>query len=208
MSNIYFTSDTHFGHANIIKFCNRPFLSEEELITVEQDLKCKISREAVERMNQALIDNINRIVKRDDILWHLGDFCWGGYKEAKTYRDQINCRNVNLIWGNHDEPEIRPLFNEAYDRKLIKVGNQPIILDHYPILSWNGSYHGCWHLFGHVHGNLSKDPLFNAVLQRILSLDVGVDGYECDGRMTPWAYEEIEDHIKKKIPLWQRFKAV
>lgn len=58
-SKVYFTSDTHFYHSNIIGFCKRPFKN-------------------VEDMNETLIENWNRVVGQDDIVFHLGDFCLGG----------------------------------------------------------------------------------------------------------------------------------
>ena len=58
-SNVYFTSDTHFQHGNIIKFCNRPYSNVEE-------------------MNNAIIENWNSVVGPNDIVFHLGDFAWSG----------------------------------------------------------------------------------------------------------------------------------
>ena len=80
-SRCYFTSDTHFGHANIIKFCNRPFKNVEE-------------------MNQKLIENWNSVVGPNDLVFHLGDFAFGGQPLWRYIREQLN-GNIILIKGNH-----------------------------------------------------------------------------------------------------------
>lgn len=79
---VFFTSDTHFKHANIIKFCERPFGSIEE-------------------MNEALIANWNRVVGKDDFVFHLGDFCFGGSEAWNSILDRLNGK-IYLVLGNHD----------------------------------------------------------------------------------------------------------
>ena len=64
-SRVFFTSDTHFNHTNIIRFCNRPFKD-------------------VTHMNETIIANWNSVVGPDDIIFHLGDFCLGGSAEWKN----------------------------------------------------------------------------------------------------------------------------
>lgn len=94
MSKVYFTSDSHFGHGNIIKYCKRPFLSDYEKSLFDQGKDFKVGRESVEWMDQTLIDNINAVVGSDDILWHLGDFSFAPYAVAKRYRDAIKCQTM------------------------------------------------------------------------------------------------------------------
>lgn len=79
----FFTSDTHFGHANIIRFCNRPFRNVEE-------------------MNEALIENWNLVVSEDDTVFHLGDFAFGGSNVWKSIIPRLN-GHINLIIGNMTE---------------------------------------------------------------------------------------------------------
>jgi calcineurin-like phosphoesterase family protein len=86
-SKVYFTSDTHFYHSNIIGFCKRPFKN-------------------VEDMNETLIGNWNRVVSQDDIVFHLGDFCLGGSHEWTKILNRLNGK-IYLILGNHDLPKIR-----------------------------------------------------------------------------------------------------
>ena len=82
MANIYVTSDTHFNHKNIIEYCNRPYSSVEE-------------------MNKAIIDNWNSVVKDEDTVYVLGDFCLGGKEAIKELCSQLKGHKI-LIKGNHD----------------------------------------------------------------------------------------------------------
>ena len=103
-SKVFFTSDTHFYHGNIIRFCNRPFKD-------------------VETMNETIISNWNNTVDQDDIVFHLGDFCLGGSAEWTRILDRLNGR-IYLIMGNHDLKNIRQgykdiwqLFGHVHTRK-------------------------------------------------------------------------------------------
>lgn len=157
----WFTSDSHCGHANIIKHCNRPFINVHE-------------------MNKGIIDNINSVVKASDVLYHLGDFSWK--KTAARYRKKIRCRNVILILGNHDPQTkngqpldiLHEIFSQVFVMLRIKPivfgSQQPIILSHYAMRTWNGSHRGSWNLFGHSHGTLPDNES--------KSLDVGVDKHD------------------------------
>jgi calcineurin-like phosphoesterase family protein len=155
---VWFTADLHLGHANIVRFCERPFLSpqEQELLRQQgQRGKWRISQETVPRHDDGLIEAINECAEPGDMLWILGDFCWGGLVEAAAYRERIRCRNLFFVWGNHDHPSIRPIFTEAIEQGMIEIEGQPIWLNHYPMRSWNRSFHGSWHLYGHgapLHG--------------------------------------------------------
>lgn len=142
---IYFTGDTHFGHANIIKYCNRPYSSVQE-------------------MNEMLIKNWNDTVSPTDTIYHVGDFAFDS--NPQKYLVRLNGHKV-LIKGNHDKKPT-PGWMQVVDYKEIKVERQTIILFHYAMRVWNKSNHGSWSLFGHSHGGLPNDP-------KLLSFDVGVD---------------------------------
>lgn len=152
----YFTADNHFGHRNIIKYCNRPF-------------------ESLEEMDAVMVERINERVTPKDRLFVLGDFSYRA--EAQPYLAKINCKNVWLIKGNHDK---RPTERDGFTRVLdyyedkFDIGGEhkPIVLFHYPLLSWNQSHRGSWHLYGHVHGTISGD---RGLTEGKYCIDVGVD---------------------------------
>src|SRR5262249_1688176 len=118
---LWFTADLHLGHGNIIKFCNRPFMTAKEQAELRGNprAKLRLSDETIRRHDDALIDTINACVGADDVLWILGDFCWGQLHEATEYRKRIRCRNVHLVWGNHDHRSVRGVFGEAIEQRMI-----------------------------------------------------------------------------------------
>jgi calcineurin-like phosphoesterase family protein len=201
--NVWFTADLHLGHANIIRFTQRPFLSEAEqemLRTLGPRGKWRVSDETLRRHDDALIDAINERVDEGDMLWILGDFCTGGLVDAQRYRNRIRCRSVYLVWGNHDHRGMGPAFNDAIEQGLIEVEGQGIWLNHYPMRSWNRSFHGVWHLYGHVHGRLAAQ---DAEQPWMLVKDVGVDA--CDYR--PWSFDELRAYMAPREEAFRARKA-
>ena len=147
----FFIADTHFFHANIIKYCNRPWNSGKD-----SDGKLIVTDDDVEKMNQALISNWNNVVGPDDTVWHLGDFCFGKNKieRAKEILKQLNGK-VNLVLGNHDlsgSDNIKKYydagFNKVYDRSILINGY--VILSHVPMLFLNDNCPFV-NIAGHVH---------------------------------------------------------
>ena len=92
MNNIYFIADTHYGHKNIVKG-----------VSDWTDKSTCRNFKTIEEMNQAIVKKINQTVKEDDVLYHLGDWSFGGINNIWNFRKQINCKNIYLIYGNHDE---------------------------------------------------------------------------------------------------------
>lgn len=134
--NVFFTSDLHFGHKNIIRFDNRPFTSVEE-------------------MDEVLIHNWNKKVKKNDLVYILGDISW--HKDEKTCEifERLNGRKI-LIKGNHDRVhgKIKNYFEEITDYKEITLpGNKHITLCHYPIVFFNRHHYGAFMFYGHVHNS-------------------------------------------------------
>lgn len=224
MTQHFFTADTHFGHGNIIKYCHRPFLTGDDRAHL---VKCggvwhrgtwrdaktdnyRLSDESVEMMDNAMIGHINSLVGKDDILWHLGDFAMAPksakarsnyYQRCRAYRDRINCRAINIVWGNHDRPElIRDLFEKADKFFDIKINAQRLILCHYAMVVWPGSHRRSWQLYGHSHGGL--ETFLDNALPGHRSLDVGVDNaYKLTGRYRPLTFAEIADQLSKRLGL-------
>lgn len=180
---IYFISDTHFYHNNVISYSNRPFVSVEE-------------------MNNKILFNINNKVKKNDYLFILGDFSFGKTEQTENILNLIVCENVHLVSGNHD---LNILRNENLISKFKSVvnyseitirdeslinKNQRIILFHYPILEWNQGHRGSWMLHGHCHNNLKlPQELLNKKIK-----DVGCDAIN----FTPISYFEIKDSFNDK----------
>ncbi len=198
MPRVWFTADTHFGHSNILKYCNRPFLNDEESRLLEDDPRgsWRVSRESLARHDDALIEAINRSVAVDDTLWILGDFCWGKYREAKRYVDRIQCDRVHLVWGNHDDRTVGQAFTKTIEQGMIRVQDQRIWLNHYPMRSWDGRFHGSWHLYGHVHGRFSAE---DAEKPWSLTRDVGVD--VCN--YAPISFEELQEFMAPRESAFQ-----
>lgn len=154
----FFTSDTHFGHANIIKYCDRPFSSVGE-------------------MDEAMIANWNRRIEPNDVVYHLGDFAFGcdlshAIKCLKRLKGEIR-----FIKGNHDK-HLHRLLDEGVltgwghtlqDYAETAVEGQKLVLFHYGLRTWHHSLRGVWHLYGHSHNMLP--PLGKSV-------DVGVDRWD------------------------------
>lgn len=168
----FFTADTHFGHANIIKYCNRPF-------------------ETTSEHDAVLIHRWNSLVERKDMVYHLGDFAFGeGSKDFDKYFEQLN-GNIVFIKGNHDKLAWRnrgAFAGYHYGFAEEEINGQRIVLCHYAMRRWNASHYGTWHLYGHSHGQLPDDP-------HSLSIDVGVDCHN----FTPVSFERVAELMAKKF---------
>lgn len=180
--NLYFTSDTHFGHANIIRFCNRPFATIEE-------------------MDKELVRRWNETVPVDGIVFHLGDFAYGNAGYWKEILQKLHGRKY-LIIGNHDYKNIRAGYTEYFEhvtqQMSIRVGDQSIILNHNPFLCYGGSYRDVWQLFGHVHsGPANHTGLDHPRLKMLFPLqyDVGVDNND----FRPISYAEVKAKIEAQV---------
>jgi calcineurin-like phosphoesterase family protein len=170
MANVWFTADFHFGHKNIIRYCDRPFAS-------------------VEQMNETILERLNARVKLNDVMYFLGDFCIGPRQRALEFRSQIRCKTIFAVPGNHDR-EARKLtqeFSWLPPLAEISLRGQRIVLCHYAMRVWNHSSHGAWHLYGHSHGRLPEQ-------ETSLSMDVGVDTHD----FWPWHLDEIREQMMSK----------
>lgn len=151
MNDIWFISDTHFGHANILKYCNRPFASVEE-------------------MNEKIIENWNKVIKPGDRVFHCGDFGFGTADEMLAIFNRLRGQKY-LIEGNHDDESLDPRLKWLWikDTFNLKYGDKSYFLAHYAHRVWNKSFHGARHVFGHTHGMIKPWGW---------SCDVGVDCWD------------------------------
>jgi calcineurin-like phosphoesterase family protein len=169
---IYFTSDTHYNHSNIIKSISK----WEDLDTAREGF------DSIDKMNETIINNINEIVEPNDVLFHLGDVAFG--KNAVIeFRNRINCKTIHLILGNHDkeidkQQSLKSLFSGVYRLLDVKIDDQDIVLCHYAMRTFKKSHHGAIHLYGHSHGQIENTDK---------SMDVGLD----NNKFYPFAYSEI-----------------
>jgi len=171
---LYFTSDTHYMHQNICRGTTR---------WSNADDFCR-DFDTLDQMNDRIVNGINSAVGQDDILFHLGDWSFGGFERIEEFRNRINCKNIHIVLGNHDHhierdrEGIRRLFTSVNQYLELEVkGNdweQNYVLMHYPIVSWNKMNDGVIHLHGHVH--LSVDRRIG----KGKTMDVGVDGNGLD----------------------------
>lgn len=167
MPGIHFTADPHFGHANIIQHCKRPFSTAEE-------------------MDERMVANWNAVVGKRDTAYILGDFA---YRCTMEYAVGILKRlngNKHIILGNHDElaakiARFHPgVWHSIQQLKEIRIDRQAIVMCHYAMRSWRHDLRGSWHLFGHTHGLLNT---FGK------SMDVGVDCWN----FFPLSYDKVRD---------------
>ena len=179
---VYFTSDTHFGHENIIRHCNRPFRNAEE-------------------MNAELIRRWRETVPEDGIVFHLGDFAHGN---ASLWNDILSALpgRKYLILGNHDMKALRQGYMGRFElvaqQMTIRVGGQAIVLNHNPFLCYGGSYRDVWQLFGHVHsGPASHTGVDHPRLRMLFPLqyDVGVDNND----FRPISFTEVRAKIEAQV---------
>lgn len=146
----FYTADTHFGHDNIRRFCNRPF-------------------DNVAEMDKALTDNWNNVVGQNDEIYMLGDFTFYRGQQVLDIFSKLNGRK-HLIRGNHDKHDTLSLpWASVQDYLEISDNGTKLVLFHYGMRSWNGMFKGHRHLFGHSHARLPGNSL---------SLDVGVDCWD------------------------------
>jgi calcineurin-like phosphoesterase family protein len=162
---IFFTSDHHFSHANVIKYSNRPFSS-------------------VEQMDEELIKRWNEVVSKGDTVYHLGDFTLGD--DAKPYISRLHGR-IRFVTTSfhHDARWIKNAPASVVIDSLVAIehGKEMIILCHYPIAVWDRQHYGSWHLYGHIHNKDFVLPGF--------SMNVNVEFHN----YYPVSYLEVKRHM-------------
>ena len=170
--DVWVTSDTHYNHANICRGTTS-WRKPDGSIPIKETRDFK----NLDLMNDTIVNNINSIVKEDDILIHLGDWSFGGFESIQKFRDRVICKNIHLIFGNHDHhiennrDEVQELFTSVSHYNTLKIGKIEIQLMHYPIDSWNNLRKGAMHLHGHCH--LPNDKR----LGKGKRIDAGIDGH-------------------------------
>lgn len=155
----YFISDLHFGHANIIKLNNRPF-------------------ETVEEMNAVLINNWKNRVTASDDVYIIGDVSFKCSVDIVKILKGLPGKK-HLIVGNHDKknlknPAFRDCFVEINEMQLLRYQDKTIVLCHYPLAEWDGYFRGFYHIYGHIHNNVSNKA-YRIMKEEERALNAGCD---------------------------------
>ena len=178
-ARVYFTSDVHFGHKNVLRYHPKRRVEAN----IMYDTLTDNSNEALRQHDEWLIDLWNSTVRKQDYVFHLGDFSWYNAGQTEKLLNKLHGRKF-FIRGNHDQA-IRNLdnyFEWVGDIKEAKfTNNQFKFIDpnetfcvemcHYPLLTWNRRSHGSVCAHGHTHGALDD---FNTNSGE-LRVDVGID---------------------------------
>lgn len=192
----FFTSDPHLGHQRDFVWKARGF-------------------ESADAHTDGWINKINELVKANDILFCLGDFCLNTpLSKFNEYLSRINCQNILSTWGNHNNPHEKNVYQTGMGNKFLRdlpVMNYPyeyrnmvylphyveaalngqfIVLCHYPMSIWNEMQSGSWMLCGHSHYGFEASKATNLSAK---ILDVGWDGHN-----SPWSFSEIAEVMSKK----------
>jgi calcineurin-like phosphoesterase family protein len=193
--NRWFTSDTHFGHANIIKYCNRPFADVDE-------------------MNEALVENWNRVVHEDDTVYHLGDVALGPWERWDAVLSRLNGYKI-LVVGNHEKifpgennerrierfrPEYEKYFDEihAHYPKFVLSNGQVVNLSHFPyeedhmekarFMDYRLPDDGTVIVHGHTH----METIMSRSKTGTIQVHVGMDAHN----YTPVSEQQVIDFIR------------
>jgi len=169
MNNIYFTGDWHLGHANIMKYSNRPFHSVGE-------------------MNDTIISNFYNTIKPGASVYFLGDFSFDRVITEDFFIKLPKNIHFHFIYGNHDKKImniVKYFVDSCSGMKDIKVDEYKITLNHYAMRVWNCSHFNSWQLYGHSHGTLPPEGK---------QCDVGVDSWN----FFPVSFEQIKEYMEKQ----------
>ena len=169
MSKIFVTSDTHFDHENIIDFCDRPFKD-------------------IYHMQEVLISNWNKVVKKDDTVYHLGDFAFCNKQKLTSIVERLNGKII-LIKGNHDNHSFS-FYNEIFYDFI----PYPVIIDDFFILShyplFINKHMPYVNIHGHLHNTCHRSVDFEITLKHY---NVCVE----NTNYTPVDFNELVKNLKQ-----------
>lgn len=175
-NKIWLTSDNHFFHKNVLKFCPNSRQGKDEV-----------------EMNERMIAKWNSQVSRADTIYCLGDFSFGDSFKTEQVLKRLNGQ-IHLIRGNHENwlnknPSLEKYFISVSTYKEVTIDGIKVVMFHYPIAEWNQMHRGSFHVFGHVHNSI-KNPKGRC-------MDVGIDARpQCDMGLFSW--EEVKATLSAK----------
>lgn len=183
---IWFTSDTHYWHKN---------MTYGESVWANKETGCR-RFDTTQEMSRHIVSQINKYVDSEAMLFHLGDWSFGGMNNIWNFREQLNVKEIHLVLGNHDTHiennkrlsnspfNAQDLFTSTQQYLEISIDGRMLCLMHYPIEVWNDRHHDSWMLHGHSHGNC---PI------KEKRLDVGMDNiFKLTGEYKPISWEELK----------------
>lgn len=188
--HVWFTSDLHFGHRNVLRFCDRPWDNEKE-------------------MDNGLIENWNNTVGDNDIVFILGDVFWFNDSHSiKKVLSKLKGKNIYIIPGNHDDfksyhrvdddrinlcEDVVVTWITRESKKL-----QEIWLSHYPMMTWPHRENDAYQFFGHIHSKPNRNEGVDQDLPLHWNqLDIGCDYWD----YKPVSLETLENMIKSRQPI-------
>lgn len=176
---IYYISDLHFGHANVIQFDHRPF-------------------DNVDQMDKRLIELWNEKVCQEDAVYIAGDFANRNSRAAQWYLERLNGRKY-LVLGNHDEALLKnrramDLFEDVDKMMYVVDEGRHICICHFPICEWKGYRKGYFHIYGHLHNRRNDTYQIMRTRKRAYNAGCMLNHY------TPVSLEEL---IRNNEEFWR-----
>ena len=186
MEKVWFVSDTHFSHKNILKFCPSTRQGKD-----------------YEDHDEILIRNWQQQVQPQDRVYMLGDIFFCDAVRARSIMRRLPGQK-HLVYGNHDKviqsnKDLRDMFESVADYKELTIDGQHVVLFHFPQMEWNRMHRGAFCLFGHVHGSLDNHSMVTSAR----TMDVGVDARpngetHADGSMTLWGWDQVKRVLERR----------
>ncbi len=182
---IYFVADMHLGHKSIIELCNRPF-------------------DTIEEMDETLINNWNEKVKKNDVVYIIGDLIWKGI-DPSIYLKRLNGKKI-LIIGNHDSNwmckcDVNEYFELVTNMHIDNLNSHAVTMCHYPMLEWkNSRKEGTnklgYLIYGHIHNRVSEEYHDLFTFSNALNAGVDINNYQ------PVSFDELIENnniFKEKV---------
>ena len=179
-SKLCFGSDYHFGHANVVVYCNRPVEPKQG------------------PLDEWIITQHNSVVNPQDIFYFNGDLTMyreRDYDKIAGLVSRLNGKEKHFNLGNHDKLEvIKRLYQDKLitsycDYRELEIDGIKVVMSHYPMFEWNKGHHGSFMLHGHCHGSRKFYPFPGKIM------DIGLDAHP---QKRPYVFKEIYENLRDK----------
>ena len=191
MQKVFFTSDTHFFHKNILKHC-----------PLRKELCNALDENDISSWDDWMVDRWNKVIGKHDIVYIIGDFAFGSAELAKKILGKLNGKKF-LILGNHDgsSDKLDNYFKQITQQKMVVFKKEhydfleediQVFMCHYPLITWPSKHYGAIQLHGHCHGRLDA---YNEESPD-LRVDIGIDSTIAEFKPIP--LEKIYKYFKSK----------